>query len=46
LKEQSHENEYTIRAKMQEKDDAILVLSDQVMQLINEVDLLKQKINK
>lgn len=46
LKEQSHENEYTFRAKMQEKDDAILVLSDQVMQLINEVDLLKQKINK
>ena len=35
-----------LETKMQEKDDAILVLSDQVMQLINEVDLLKQKINK
>jgi hypothetical protein len=43
LKEKSQESEYTIRAKIQEKDDAIVVLSDQVMQLINEVNLLKRK---
>ena len=35
-------NEYTIKAKLQEKDDALVTLSDQVMKLMAEVQELKR----
>jgi integrase len=39
-------NEYLIRAKLQEKDDALVTLSDQVMRLMAEVqDLKKRQVN-
>jgi integrase len=41
LKEKNQNNEYTIRAKLQEKDDAYIALSDQVMKLMEEVQQLK-----
>jgi hypothetical protein len=36
-------NEYVITAKLQEKDDALTILSDQVMKLMEEVQDLKKK---
>jgi integrase len=41
LREKNENNEYTIRAKLQEKDDAYIALSDQVMKLMEEVQQLK-----
>jgi hypothetical protein len=35
-------NEYAINAKLQEKDDALVTLSDQVMKLMTEVQELKR----
>jgi hypothetical protein len=43
LTAQTQNNEYIIRAKLQEKDDALVILSDQVMKLMAEVQELKQK---
>ena len=43
LREKNENNEYTIRAKLQEKDDAYIALSDQVMKLMEEVEHLKMK---
>jgi hypothetical protein len=37
------DNEYIIRAKLQEKDDALVTLSDQVMKLMAEVQELKKQ---
>jgi hypothetical protein len=34
LREKNENNGYTIRAKLQEKDDAYITLSDQVMKLM------------
>ena len=45
LTQKNENNEYMIKAKFQEKDDAILLLSDQVMQLMNDIDVLKKKVN-
>jgi hypothetical protein len=44
LAEKDRESQYIIQAKLQEKDDALVTLSDQVMKLSNEIDLLKNKI--
>ncbi|MGB9169471.1 MAG: hypothetical protein WCB31_11145 [Nitrososphaeraceae archaeon] len=44
LEEKSKDNENIIKMKLQEKDEAILTLSDRLMELINEVDILKKKI--
>jgi hypothetical protein len=41
LSERNENNEYLIRVKLQEKDDALSALSDQVMQLTEEVKKLK-----
>jgi hypothetical protein len=43
LTERSKDNEYTIKAKLQEKDDALVTLSDQVMKLMTEVQELKKQ---
>jgi hypothetical protein len=43
LTEKTKDNEYTIRAKLQEKDDALVTLSDQVMKLMAEVQELKKQ---
>lgn len=43
LTEKTKDNEYTIRAKLQEKDDAVVTLSDQVMKLMTEVQELKKQ---
>jgi hypothetical protein len=45
LTQKNENNEYMIKAKLEEKDDAILLLSDQLMKLVNEIDVLKKKIN-
>jgi integrase len=42
LKEKNENNEYIIHSKLQERDDAIMSLSDQVMQLMEEVKKLKE----
>lgn len=42
LTAQTQNNEYVIRAKLQEKDDALVTLSDQVMELMAEVQKLKR----
>jgi integrase len=42
LTSKTQSNEYTINAKLQEKDDALIALSDQVMKLMAEVKELKQ----
>ena len=45
LKVKNENNEYLIQSKLQERDDAIVNLSDQVMKLMNEMnDLKKSKI--
>jgi hypothetical protein len=41
LKEKNENNEYIIQSKLQERDDAIVNLSDQVMKLMNEINELK-----
>jgi hypothetical protein len=43
LKEKSKDNEYVIKAKLQEKDDAFMTLSDQVVKLMAEVQELKKQ---
>ncbi len=46
LKEKNENNEYIIQSKLQERDDAIMNLSDQVMKLMNEINELKnQRLN-
>jgi hypothetical protein len=42
LKEKTWNNEYTIKAKLQEKDDVLVTLSDQVVKLMTEVQELKK----
>jgi mevalonate pyrophosphate decarboxylase len=43
----TNSNDYLLEAKLQEKDDALVTLSDQVMKLMAEVqELKKQKKNK
>ncbi len=45
LQEKNENNEYLIKSKLQERDDAITALSDQVMQLMKEINKIKlQKI--
>jgi hypothetical protein len=41
LREKNENNEYIIRSRLQEKDDAYITLSDQVMKLMEEVKQLK-----
>ncbi len=41
LKEKQDDSEYLIKSKLQEKDDAVTILSDQVMKLMEEIQLLK-----
>jgi integrase len=43
LNEKTNNNDYLLRAKLQEKDDAYATLSDQVMKLMVEVQELKKK---
>jgi integrase len=43
LKEKNENNEYIIQSKIQERDDAIMNLSDQVMKLMNEINELKNQ---
>lgn len=45
LAEKTNKNDYLLKAKLQEKDDALVTLSDQVMKLMAEVQELKQKNN-
>jgi len=42
LKEKTQDTDDIIKAKLQEKDDALVTLSDQVMKLMAEVQQLKQ----
>jgi hypothetical protein len=42
LKEKTWNNEYTIKAKLQEKDDVLVTLSVQVVKLMTEVQELKK----
>ena len=44
LKVKNENNEYLIQSKLQERDDAIVNLSDQIMKLMNEINELKNKI--
>jgi hypothetical protein len=43
LTEKDRESQYIIQAKLQEKDDALVTLSDQVMKLMAEMQELKRK---
>jgi hypothetical protein len=43
LSERNENNEYLIKSKLQEKDDALSVLSDKVTQLMEEVNKLKNQ---
>ena len=43
LTEKTDNNDYLLKAKLQEKDDALTTLSDQVMKLMIEVQKLKEK---
>ena len=43
LKEKNENNDYLIKSKLQERDDAIVNLSDQVMKLMQEVKKLKEE---
>jgi len=43
LTEKTKDNDYMIKAKLQEKDDALVTLSDQVMKLMAEVQELKNR---
>jgi hypothetical protein len=42
LTEKTNNNDYLLKAKLQEKDDALVTLSDQVMKLMIEVEKLKK----
>ncbi len=42
LREKNENNEHIIKSKLQEKDDALITLSDQVMKLMEEVQQLKK----
>jgi hypothetical protein len=42
LTEKTYNNDYLINAKLQEKNDALVTLSDQVMKLMAEVQELKK----
>jgi hypothetical protein len=42
LTEKTNNNDYLLKAKLQEKDDALITLSDQVMNLMAEVQELKR----
>ena len=42
LREKNENNEHIIKSKLQEKDDALIALSDQVMILMKEVQQLKK----
>jgi hypothetical protein len=44
LTEKTNNNDYLLRARLQEKDDALVTLSDQVMKLMVEVKELKNKV--
>jgi len=41
LREKNENNEHIIKSKLQEKDDALITLSDQVMRLMQEVQQMK-----
>ncbi len=41
LREKNENNDYIIKSKLQEKDDAYIVLSDRVMRLMDEIQQLK-----
>jgi hypothetical protein len=43
LKETNENNEHIIKSKLQERDDAIVALSDQVMRLMKEMDEIKHR---
>lgn len=43
LTEKTDNTDYLLRAKLQEKDDALVTLSDQVMKLMAEVQELKKQ---
>ena len=43
LTEKTNNNDYLLKAKLQEKDDALVTLSDQVMKLMAEVQELKKQ---
>jgi hypothetical protein len=43
LTEKTNSNDYLLKARLQEKDDALTTLSDQVMKLTAEVQELKQR---
>ena len=43
LTEKTNNNDYLLKAKLQEKDDALATLSDQVMKLMVEVQRLKER---
>ncbi|MDN5846760.1 MAG: hypothetical protein L0H53_10860 [Candidatus Nitrosocosmicus sp.] len=42
LRVKNENNEYLINSKIQERDDAINALSDQVMNLLQEINKIKQ----
>jgi hypothetical protein len=43
LTEKTNNNDYLLKANLQEKDDALMTLSDQVMKLMQEVQELKNQ---
>ncbi len=43
LREKDENREYVINSKLQEKDDAYIAISDQVMKLMEEIQQLKLK---
>ena len=46
LRVRTERNERVTKGKLDEKDEAILALSDQVIHLVSEIDLLKRRIRK
>ena len=42
LHEKNENNEYIIKSKLQERDDAIMALSDQVMQMMKKINELEK----
>ena len=42
LREKNENNEHIIKSKLQEKDDALIALSDQVTNLMEEMKLIKK----
>jgi hypothetical protein len=43
LREKNENNEYIIKSKLQEKDDALIALSDQVMRLMEEMQQIRME---